>query len=65
MMKPEPQLAILLRRRTIQSWPGGLQKHHVAIFPQENRGGTAGEVGEDQGCEEGSGLARNGSVFLC
>ena len=29
------------------------QSHHVCISPQEDRGGTAGEVGEDTCREEG------------
>jgi hypothetical protein len=32
------------------------QAHHVGIFPQEDRGGTAGEVGEDTGAAEEGGL---------
>ena len=28
------------------------QTHHVGISPQEDRGGTAGAVGEGEGCEE-------------
>jgi hypothetical protein len=35
------------------NWRDCCQAHHVGIFPQENRSGSAGEVGEDQGCEEG------------
>jgi hypothetical protein len=32
------------------------QAHHVGTSPQEDRGGTAGEVGEGEGCEEEGGL---------
>jgi hypothetical protein len=37
------------------------QAHHVGIFPQEDRGDTAGEVGKDTGCEEESGLVAWGA----
>jgi hypothetical protein len=32
---------------------GSCQTHHVGISPQEDRGGTAGKVGEGAGREEG------------
>jgi hypothetical protein len=35
---------------------GSCQAHHVGIFPQEDRGGTPGEVGEDTGAAEEGGL---------
>jgi hypothetical protein len=32
---------------------GSSKAHHFGISPQKDRGGTAGEVGESQGGEEG------------
>jgi hypothetical protein len=32
---------------------GQPQAHNISSWQKENRGGTAGEVGEDEGAEEG------------
>jgi hypothetical protein len=53
------------RAETVAASSGGSEKngrdscqaHHVGIFPQEDRGGTAGEVGEDT-CREDGGVRR-------
>jgi hypothetical protein len=43
---------------------GSCQAHHVGISPQEDRGGTAGKVGEGEGCEkEIGGLAVWGACY--
>ena len=31
------------------NWLGSCEAHHVGISPQEDRGGTAGTVGEGEG----------------
>ncbi len=42
------------------------QTHHVGISPQEDRGGTKGEVGENTGCEDEIGcLEANGLERSC
>ena len=33
------------------NWLGSCETHHVGIRPEEDRGGTAGEVGEGEGSE--------------
>jgi hypothetical protein len=39
------------------NWLGSCKAHHVGISPQEDRGGTAEEVGAGEGCEEEGSVA--------
>jgi hypothetical protein len=40
------------------------EAHHVRISPQEDRGGTAGTVGEGEGGEKESGVAYDPRISL-
>ena len=49
-----------------KNWFGPCEAHHVGISPQEDRGGTKGEVGENTGCEDEIGcLEANGLERSC